>query len=102
MKKATNKYGIDYIITVTNKDNERPVEQMVGKAMCAYANAKRASERPDGFFFKKLSEHEVEVEVAKMWSEYEATVRCIAMFVDQPTSCICGYVIARVEEEFGI
>lgn len=101
MKKAT-KNGIDHIITATNEDNERQIEWMVGKAMCAYANWRRATERPEGFFFKNASEDEQEKAKVAFNSEYEATVRCIAMFVNQPTSCICGYVIARVEEEFGI
>lgn len=100
--RAVRNNGIDHTITATNKGNERQIEQMVDKAMCAYANAKRAGERPDGFFFNKLSKQDVEVEVAKMWSEYEATIHCIAMFVEQPTSYICQYVIARAKDEFGI
>lgn len=101
MKAAKNEHGIDHIITVTNEDNERQVEQMVGKAMCAYANWKGAVNE-----HKSLVEEygvlSVEVTEAQYGSEYEATVRCIAMFVDQPTSYICQYVIARAWEEFGI
>ena len=91
MKAITDKYGVERVITATNEANERQVEQMVGKAMCAYANwqmtEKRKRERGA---------------VIACQSEYEATVRCIAMFVDQPTSYICSYVIARCSEEFGI
>ena len=101
MKNAT-KNGIDYIITATNEDNDRQIEQMVGKAMCAYANLKRATERPEGFFFRNVSEADMKEAKVAFEAEYEATIRCIAMFVEQPTSYICGYVIARCSEEFGI
>lgn len=96
MKKAT-KNGIDNIITVTNEDNERQVEQMVGKAMCAYANWQEVDNIP--YLANGYDKAEAK---GRFESEYEATIRCIAMFVDQPTSYICQYVIARCFEEFGI
>lgn len=98
MKAAKNEHGIDHIITVTNEDNEREVEQMVGKAMCAYANFLNAKEHEEHEFKYQPKE----VVVQRHLSEYEATVRCIAMFVDQPTFYICQYVIARAWEEFGV
>lgn len=101
MKVATNKYGIEYIITATNEDNERQVDRMVGKAMCAYANYKGAKNEHKNLV-KQYGAISVEVTEAQYMSEYEATVHCIALFVDQPTSFICNYVIARCFEEFGI
>ena len=102
MKKAT-KNGIDHIITVTNEDNERQVEQMVGKAMCAYANWMVARECVLEDINKGFeAEPEKHRAVVAHKSEYEATVLCIGMFVDQPTSYICQYVIARAKEELGI
>lgn len=102
MKAARNEHGIDHIITVTNEDNERQVEQMVGKAMCAYANWQRSIDSRRFYFKGNVSEIEKEKIRAANESEYEATVRCIAMFVDQPTFYICQYVIARAWEEFGV
>lgn len=99
MKVATNKYGIEHIITATNEDNERQVEMMVGKAMCAWANYLQAVEMTKD---TKNDPTLVQVGLTAHMSEYEATVRCIALFVDQPTSFICNYVIARCFEEFGI
>lgn len=94
--KTVKNNGINHILTATNEDNDRQIEQMVGKAMCAYANwqQERNSDREDKIQ-KKLIEQSHR-------SEYEATVRCIGLFVDQPTSYICQYVIARAKEEFGI
>lgn len=101
MKVAKNKYGIEYIITAYNEDNEREIEQMVSKAMCAYANYRGAVNEHKNLVdeYGVLS---VEVTEAQYNSEYEATVRCIGFFVEQPTSIICNYVIARCYEEFGI
>lgn len=100
MKKAT-KNGIDHIITATNKDNERQIEQMVGKAMCAYANWQERKNNKNELA-EQFGMAQVQTTIAASQSEYEATIRCIAMFVDQPTSYICQYVIARCFEEFGI
>lgn len=101
MKSVKNNHGIEYIITVTNNDNERQVEQMVGKAMCAYANYKQATDEHVELV-EQYGAISVEVTEASFNSEYEATIRCIALFVDQPTSIICQYVSARCSEEFGI
>ena len=101
MKMAT-KNGIDHIITATNEDNERQIEMMVGKAMCAYANWHRSTDKNHFFFKSGVSELEKEKARTAHQSEYEATVRCIAMFVEQPLSYVCEYIIARCFEEFGI
>lgn len=100
MNKAT-KNGIDYIITATNEDNDRQIEQMVGKAMCAYANWQGVEDDRDQLT-TLYGINAVEKSITAHKSEYEATIRCIAMFVEQPTSYICHYVIARCFEEFGI
>lgn len=101
MKVTKDKYNVEHIITPYNKDNEREVEMMVGKAMCAYANWQSVKDDRDqltSLYGREL----VEKSLSAHESEYEATVRCIAMFVEQPTSYICSYVISRCHEEFGI
>ncbi len=84
MKVAKNKYAI----TVCNENNEREVEQMVGKAMRAYA---------DGQVSRKNG-----MSSAIRDAECDAIVRCIGLFVEQPTFIIYKYVIARCHEEFGM
>ena len=101
MKTTTNKNGIEYILTTYNECDERPVEMMVGKATCAYANYKGAVNEHKSLV-EEFGVISVEVTEAQYLSEYEATVRCIAMFVEQPTSYICQYVISRCFEEFGV
>ena len=89
-------------LTAYIPENDRQIDQMVGKAMCAYANWRRATERPEGFFFKNVSENEQDAAKVAFKSEYEATVRCIDMFVKEPVPTICTYVIDRCKDEFGI
>lgn len=88
-------------LTAYNPDNNRQIEQTVGKAMCAYANWQEAEESArDG---EEYAGGISAVEMACMRNaEYEATVRCIAMFVKEPVSTICAYVIDRCKDEFGI
>ena len=94
------KTNVKFVITASNKANEREVEIMVGKAMCAYANWKQTEAADyDNPQFRHVSQYEV---MAAQESEYEATVRCISLFVEQPTSYICKYIIARAKSEFGI
>lgn len=76
-------------LTAYNPENDRQIEQMVSKAMCAYANAMEINNL-------NRTQHEIYM------SEYEATVRCIAMFVKEPVPTICIYVIDRCKSEFGI
>lgn len=72
---------------------------MFSKAMCAYANWKEGlktlSDSSNAHF-----EHGIEVEAEKAQSEYEATVRCLALLVKEPVSDICLKVVGRVEQEF--
>lgn len=73
-------------LTAYNEANEREISMMVGKAMCALANAKTAK--------KQGMEH---VRIA-CESEYEATVRCIDMFVKESLYEIQFHVIAETEK----
>ena len=78
--------------------NAREVEMMVGKAMCAWANAeanRKFWEAEENASLKRG----IQVEVEKAMSEYEATVRCIAMFVSDTLPAICKHVIDRAETE---
>lgn len=78
-------------ITAKNKANEREVEMMVGKAMCAYANWQSAESRP--FAIEQRVAHR---------SEYEATCRCIAMFTVEPLPEVCKTIIDRAKSELGL
>lgn len=100
--KLAIKNGVENIITASNEDNERLVETMVFNSMCAYANWQRSIDQKRFFFKSGVSEIEKERIRASLQSEYKAIIRCIAMFVDQPTSYVVDYVIARCFEEFGI
>lgn len=82
-----------------NESNEREINSMVGKAMCAYANMSKVIEHEElmiesGAFTKE----QVEIAKAKHASEYEATVRCIEMFVKNSIYEIQHYVIAEAEK----
>lgn len=87
-------------LTPYNPANAREVEMMASKAMCAYANWQQA-ERADYYDpqFRHVSQYEI---VAAHRSEYEATARCIGMFVKEPLPTICIAIIGRAKEEFGI
>ena len=74
-------------LTAYNEANEREISMMVGKAMCAYANWMDA--RGEGMeFYATACE-----------SEYEATIRCIGMFVKDSIYAIQAYVVGRAETE---
>lgn len=68
-------------LTAINPANEREIEVMFGKAVCAYANAQETFKLPytDGRF-RHVPQDEV---VAAMRSEHEATVRCLDLFVKE-------------------
>lgn len=76
-------------LTAYNNQNDRQIEQMVGKAMCAYANAMEVADLD-------------KVQQKVFMAEYEATVRCIAMFVKESVPEICVAVIDSCKKEFGI
>lgn len=88
-------------LTPHNEANAREIEMMVGKAMCAWANWMDIADN------RKKYESEygstmTEVEKTAAMSEYEATVRCIAMFTEERLPQVCEYVIERAKAEFGI
>ena len=96
----TNSTATKTRLTPVNPANAREIEMMAGKAMCAYANWQQAESAdycdPQ---FRHESQYEV---VAAHRSEYEATVRCTAMFVREPLPTVCVAIIERAKGEFGI
>lgn len=89
-------------VTPTNKANNREVEFMMGKAMCAWANLQVSLGEwrncEDG-------SHEAEVHermCAIYSSEYEATVICIAMFVKEPIHKVHEIARNRAKAKFKI
>lgn len=87
-------------LTAYNECNEREISMMVGKAMCAYAN--HASADLNNPNLKPFGKEQVKLAAHGAWSEYEATVRCIDMFVREDIYEIQRYIMGRVEDEFGI
>lgn len=81
-----------------NERNAREVEMMVGKAMCAYANAE-SIKRDAKKNIEEYGHEEYRVAVQSCMSEYEATVRCIEMFVSDSIYAIQHYVVSRAEAE---
>lgn len=88
-------------VTARNHDNDTQVESMMGKAICAYANWKEA-EREREKLAMLHGREKVELAVTAHQSEYEATVRCIALFVEEHLPEVCRIVIDRCEEELGV
>lgn len=95
------------ILTVTNEDNSQQVELMLEKAMHAYRNAKEAQfehSRTKGNGSRSSYEKRLNLKLsqATFQGDYEATVACIAMFVDQPTSYVRQFVTDRCKAEYTI
>lgn len=74
-------------LTAANPANGREVSMMTGKAMCAYANLVKASEAG---MLNAATAYE---------SEYEATVRCLEMFVRENIYEVQRIVRERAESE---
>lgn len=89
-------------ITAKNKANEREVQMMVGKAMCAYANWQSAKEHLFSTVDGIENTEEQNLFIAAYKSEYEATCRCIAMFTVEHLPEVCQTVIDRAKSEFEI
>lgn len=90
-------------LTVTKSTNQREVEMMFGKAMCAYANwmvVRKCVLEDLDMGFDPDADKSRYVTAAK--SEYEATVRCIAMFTVEHLPEVCQTIIDRAKSEFGI
>ncbi len=81
--------------------NEREIEMMVGKAMCAYANYYENKKNEAELVFK-FGIRAFEQTQTALNSELEATERCIAMFVKDSMYTIGTYVIKRATEEFDL
>lgn len=88
-------------LTAYNPENDRQIEQMVGKAMCAYANWQSNDSSAGICNDKKLARFHANMALIDQ-GEYEATVRCIAMFVKDSVPTICTYVIDRCKSKLGI
>ncbi len=87
-------------VTPTNKANEFAVRSMFGKAVCAYANWD--SVKTDEDQLRMLyGDIEVEKSLAAHMSEYEATVRCLEMLVDEHLPEVCMIVIAEARKMMG-
>ena len=78
-------------LTAYNSQNDREISMMMGKAMCAYANWQVSEKK--AFAIEQRVAHR---------SEYEATVRCIDMFVKESIYEIQFAVIESAKEELGI
>lgn len=76
-------------LTPINPANEREVEMMMGKAVCAWANA-------------TAGEYQIERYRHMAMAEYEATARCIGLFVREPLWKVCSAIIDRAKAEFEI
>jgi hypothetical protein len=81
--------------------NAREVEMMVGKAMCAFANAE-SIKRDAKKNIEQYGHEEYRVAVQAGMSEYEATIRIIEMFVKESIYEIQAHVVGKAEAEFGI
>ena len=77
------------------------VEQMMGKAMCAYANLTDIRKNRAELVFK-YGIKEYETTLTALESELEATERCIAMLVTEHLPEIGMIVIERAKEEFDL
>lgn len=82
-------------LTSWNKQNKREVEMMFRTAVCAYANWKSLED------YKNLDK-DLYTEYVSRRAEYEATVRCIDVFVQERLHQVYYAVIDEASKEFGI
>lgn len=87
--------------TAKNKANTREVESMFSKAMCAYANWQNSESAVGICNDEELAQFYASRALIDQ-SEYEATVRCLAMFTEEHLPEVCTMVIEACKEEFGI
>lgn len=85
-------------LTAYNEANEREISMMVGKAMCAYANHVEYGKQLKNPNLKSFGKKDAMLAGERAWAEYEATVRCIDMFVKNDLYEIQAYVKAQAEE----
>lgn len=84
-------------LTAYNECNEREINSMVGKAACAYVSHECAM-KDEGNLRREFGDKVFDTTTASQWSEYEATVRCINMFVRESIYEIQHFVIAEAEK----
>ena len=80
-----------------NECNEREINSMVGKAACAWANRECAL-KSEKQLRSEFGDKVFDTTTAAQLSEYEATVRCIGMFVRESLPQVCEFVIAEAEK----
>lgn len=83
--------------TAYNNDNDREIRMMFNKAVCAYACWMDLDGRKEELR-EFNTECEIVEEIVMRKSEYEATARCIAMFVKDSLPEICMAIIEEAEE----
>lgn len=88
-------------LTAKNSVNNLAIEMMFGKALCAYANWKSTEDDREQLA-ALYGSNTVEQSIVAHQSEYEATVRCLAMLTVEHLPQVCMAVIEQAEEEFGI
>ena len=84
-------------LTAYNECNEREISMMVGKAMCAYANWKSSLKELGGANSDIAKTLARQAAIAYK-NEYEATVRCIEIFVREDIYAIQWLVAERAKE----
>ena len=84
-----------------NSQNDRQIEAMFSKAMIAYVNLKDIQSSKEELI-RAYGKHQVILRMECLESEYEATVRCIDVFVEERVPEIRVAVIEACKEEFGI
>ena len=88
-------------LTAKNTCNDLAIEMMFGKALCAYANWKNNQSCAAICTDESLAKFHADAAIASQ-SEYEATVRCLAMLTVEHLPEVCMAVINQAKEEFGI
>lgn len=88
-------------LTAIKKCNATEIDMMLNKAAAAYANARITADKPyNAPEFRHVSQTEIG---AAFFAEYEATVRCIAMFVKEniyEIQSIVGKMTAEIIAEY--
>lgn len=87
--------------TAKNNSTDLAIEMMFGKALCAYANWKSTEDDREQLA-ALYGKDTVEKSIVAHQSEYEATVRCLAMLTVEHLPQVCMAVIEQAKEEFGI
>lgn len=87
--------------TAKNKANTREVQSMFSKAMCAYANWQDFRLRRD-YYEGVEGKLAARCDEISFQSEYEATVKCLAMLTKEHLPEVCMLVIDACKLEFGI